>query len=98
MHKNQNASNTWIEQKRVLFKETAKLVDEGVFGGKAPPKLPVTVLEALLVGVGANLPRIKEASPAQLRSGYDELVLHKEFSEGSLREGLSKKPRGNRPT
>lgn len=93
MHANQNASDAWAEEKQSLFVDTVKLVADGVFGKKAPPKLSITVLEALLVGVGANLPQIKDATDSQLTGSYDNLLVHAEFSEGALREGLSKKQR-----
>ncbi len=93
MHSHQNAPEDWLDHKRTLFRDTAKAIADGLFEGKAPTKLSITVLEALLVGVGANLPNIKEATTAQLKAGYEGLLVHREFSEGALREGLSKKHR-----
>lgn len=93
MHANQNSSDVWIEEKRTQFLETINLVANGVFEQKAPQKLAITVLEALLVGVGSNLPQIKDVPASQLRRSYQELLEHAEFSEGALREGLSKKLR-----
>lgn len=93
MHANQRAPEAWIEEKRILFRDTVKVVADGVFSGGAPPKLSITVLEALLVGVGANLPQIANVPGPQMKGSYNELLAHPEFSEGSLREGLSKKHR-----
>lgn len=93
MHANQNAPDSWIEKRRKLFLDTVKLVAGGVFGGGAPPKLSITVLEALLVGVGANLPPITNVPALQLKGSYEELLGHPDFSESALREGLSKKQR-----
>lgn len=93
MHANQHASDSWIEEKSRIFVDTIKLVVTGVFKEKTPPKLSLTVLEALLVGVGANLPAITNVSAAKLTLCYNELLAHAEFSEGALREGLSKKHR-----
>lgn len=93
MHENQNAPDSWIEERRILFQGTVKLVADRVFGGAAPPKLSITVLEALLVGVGANLPQITNAPALQLTGNYEKLLGHPDFSEGALREGLSKKQR-----
>ena len=93
MHANQHASDSLIESKRGLFIDTIKLVADEVFEEKAPPKLSLTVLEALLVGVGANLPRLMNLPHPKLTLRYKELLAHSEFSEGALREGLSKKQR-----
>ena len=93
MHANQYASDSSIEEKRNLFINTIKLVADGVFEEKAPPKLSLTVLEALLVGVGSNLPKIINVPVSKLRLHHNDLLAHPEFSEGALREGLSKKQR-----
>lgn len=93
MHDNQYASEQWIENKKSIFGLTVHHILEGIFGNKTPPKLSITFLEALLVGVGANLQRIEQAPIAMLQNGYQKLVSSPEFSESSLREGLSKKQR-----
>jgi uncharacterized protein with ParB-like and HNH nuclease domain len=93
MHDNQNASDAWIEEKRRLFRNTVDLVMSKIFEDKAPPKLSITVLEALLVGVGANLLNIRDVSAPQLISNYKRLLEDPDFSEEALREGLSKKQR-----
>ena len=93
MHANQHAFDSSIEEKRNLFIDTIRLVADRVFEEKAPPKLSLTVLEALLVGVGSNLPKIINVPAQKLKLHHDELLTHPEFSEGALREGLSKKQR-----
>ena len=93
MHANQNASAATIEEKRVLFQQTVTHIADAVFGGEAPPKLSITVLEALLVGVGANVPKVLEQPDSVASQCYKELVKHPHFSETALREGLSKKLR-----
>ncbi|MCZ6801448.1 MAG: DUF262 domain-containing protein [Nitrospirae bacterium] len=93
MHANQNASAATIEEKRVLFQQTVTHIADAVFGGEAPPKLSITVLEALLVGVGANVPKVLEQPDSVASQCYKELIKHPHFSETALREGLSKKLR-----
>lgn len=93
MHANQNASAATIEEKRVLFQQTVTHIADAVFGGEAPPKLSITVLEALLVGVGANVPKVLEQPASVASQCYKELAKHPHFSETALREGLSKKLR-----
>lgn len=91
MHANQYASGPTIEKMRQLFINTIRIVADEVFEGKAPLKLSLTVLESLLVGVGSNLSQTMNAPALRLR--YKELLAHPEFSEGALREGLSKRQR-----
>lgn len=91
MHKNQHAESSIIETKRKLFKQTISLVDEAIFDKKSPPKLSITVLEALLVGIGANMPVVLNTPHAKMKQRYEELTNHGDFAEAALREGLSKK-------
>jgi len=93
MHSNQNAVAPIIEAKRELFKTTITFVDEAIFDKKSPPKLSITVLEALLVGIGANIPAVLNMQPDEAKQKYKELIQHENFSEAALREGLSKKLR-----
>jgi hypothetical protein len=93
MHKHQRAPGDFIEGKRQLFIDTVTYIDDLVFRGKAPPKLSITVLEALLVGVGANMPAVQLDTPTEAMNKYDALTRHPLFAEAALREGLSKKLR-----
>lgn len=93
MHTNQNAVPSVIEAKRELFKQTVAYIDKAIFDGKAPPKLSITVLEATLVGVGANSADILDKPASEAKKRYRKLIQHDDFSEGALREGLSKKLR-----
>ena len=93
MHDKQHAPEEKIEELRRLFTETVNFIDQAIFGGRAPPKLSITVLEALLVGVGRNVPAVLGKSKSAAEQCYRRLVRHDDFSETSLREGLSKKPR-----
>lgn len=93
MHDKQHVPGEKIEELRRLFTETVDFIDQAIFRGKAPPKLSITVLEALLVGVGRNVPAVVEKSKSGAEQCYQRLVKHDAFSEASLREGLSKKPR-----
>lgn len=76
-----------------LFKTTSDLIYEKVFDKKAPPKLSITIIEALSVGVGRNIDDLIKVPSDQIRNRYDALIRHPNFSETSLKEGLSKKQR-----
>lgn len=93
MHDNQKASEEWINNKRTLFTETVGFIDEAIFDKKAPPKLSITMLEAILVGVGLNIPAVSNLTPEQAKARFQNLKDHEDFSETALREGLSKKLR-----
>lgn len=93
MHDNQDMPDAAIEKKQELFTSTVDYIMQQIFTGGTPPKFSLTVLEALLVGVGSNIRRVSQDSPAVAQRKYHALINHKVFSETSLREGLSKKPR-----
>ncbi len=93
MHENQHPPQNFPEQKRDLFRDTVNGISGKVFSDETPPKLSVTLLEALLVGISKNIGEIKGESANVLRARYEQLTNHEEFSEAALREGLSKKAR-----
>jgi hypothetical protein len=93
MHEHQNAPEDFIEAKRILFRGTVDCITQKAFAGSAPPKLSLTVLEAVLVGVARNLEALKEATADVVAARFQALLNHEDFSEMSLKEGLSKKPR-----
>jgi hypothetical protein len=92
IHRNDDA--VFLETKRVLFVQTIDFIWEKIFSKTAPPKLTVTVLEALLVGVSSNLTHLHGIDAQRARAAYEKLLLEEEFSNiTTIREGLSKKPR-----
>ena len=92
MHDNRSPSELFLKEKEELFNETVECVSSKVFGGKSPPeKVPITILEAVLVGVGKNLGRLSACSERQVREQYLLLLSRHEFSEEARKEGLSKK-------
>lgn len=93
MQKYQHASEEILAQKRNVFTRTIDFIDRKIFDGGVPPKLSVTVLEALLVGVGANLPEVESLSTKQAKAAFARLGQDEAFSDSALREGLSKRMR-----
>jgi hypothetical protein len=93
MHDHQNDDITSIAAKKLLFERTASCAYLKVFGSSEPPKLSLTVLEALLVGIGRNLDSLENEDGPTLQSRFRDLLAHPDFSETSLKEGLSKKQR-----
>jgi hypothetical protein len=93
MSDNRNPSAAELEQKKTLFIKTVKLVSRSVFEGKSSLKLPVSVLEAILVGVSLNLGYLESQSNQNIQAMYKRLLSEEEFSEKLLKEGLAGKPR-----
>jgi hypothetical protein len=92
MHDHRHADQEFIQRKQQLFRETVDCVTKKAFGANIP-KLSLTVLEAVLIGVSRNLDLLRHEQPAVVAQRFQSLVDHNEFSEASLKEGLSKKPR-----
>lgn len=95
MHDNRNPNEGSSENRRALFIGTVDQITERVFDGKPPKKMPITLLEALMIGVAHNLKTLESIPTQELKQKYDTLVAHPKFSLSALREGLSKKPRVN---
>ena len=94
MHNNQNLSESKLDKKRQLFYRTVEFIDLKIFNRKAPPKLSLTFLEALLVGIGTNISEVEEHfNSEEAKSRYNSLANKDDFSESALREGLSKRQR-----
>ncbi len=93
MDDNRNPDPNFLNEKKALFNRTVDIVYKKIFEGKVPPKLTISVLEALLVGVSLNLDFLESQPNPHVQSMYRELLEHEEFSEQRLSEGLSGKPR-----
>lgn len=93
MHDNQNPTAEFLDRKRHLFERTVDCIFTKIFSREAPPKLSITILEAMLVGVAKNVDQLSAVAPAVVRNRYDQLTNNEEFSEIALKEGLSKKTR-----
>lgn len=92
MRRNRNLSEEILTQKKKLFQNTVDIVVNKIFDGK-PPKLTLTVLEAILVGVSRNLPLLIEQDSNDIKMNYEKIIHNEEFSDIKLREGLSGKQR-----
>lgn len=75
----------------ILFEATSDLIYDQIFHKKSPQKLSITIIESLFVGVGRNLHGLADLTNNQMAEKYENLLQHPNFSEASLKEGLSKK-------
>ena len=93
MEENKDLRKEKLEAKKKLFLDTINIVYEKVFERKAPSKITLTLLEALLVGVSFNTDKLKKKPSSKIKPLFKKLQRHREFSEQKLSEGLSGKPR-----
>jgi hypothetical protein len=93
MHDFRYPSGNFMASNRKLFEETTEQISIKIFESKPPKKLPITILESLMIGVATNLDHVKGVSVAKMQQKYGTLLASPTFSEAALREGLSKKPR-----
>ena len=93
MHDHQYDRPDSIQAKKSLFERTVDCAFAKIFSSAEPPKLSLTVMEALLVGIGKNIDALANETSETLQARFKSLQVHAEFSEAALKEGLSKKPR-----
>lgn len=93
MHEHRNADETFIANKRRLFERTVSCINDKIFSDASPPAMPLTIMEAVLVGVASNIDLLDELDGNDVSRRYDALMNHDRFSEDELAEGLSKKPK-----
>ncbi|MFT7553534.1 MAG: hypothetical protein ACI9BV_003870 [Rhodothermales bacterium] len=90
---NRNPLDSQVQAKRVLFKRVLAVVFKSIYGSEAPERGPMSVLEATLVGVTANIEVLEGLPPAELRRRQHRMLSNDEFSSERLSEGLSGKER-----
>ena len=95
MHDNRNPNESSLAKRRALFQETIDEITVKLFDSKSPRKLPITIVEALMIGVSTNIDTVKRLDSNALKNRYARLIADPQFSDTALREGLSKKPRVN---
>jgi hypothetical protein len=93
MNEYRNPGDGFLASKSNLLKRTADLIANRIFAPTVPPKLPITVLESVLVAVARNIDRLEASPQTDLSGKFGEMMQVNEFSDGALREGLAKKPR-----
>jgi len=93
MDEHRNPSTAQVRAKDDLFHRTVKIVYQRIYKGTPPPKQPLSILEATLVGVSFNLDYLESIPDSRLAQLYHTLLSHDEFSEQKLVEGLSGKQR-----
>lgn len=90
MYRNQDISLEEVEQKENLFNKTIDVIYEKIFV-RNPPKISLTIMESLLVGVASNINCLSEKTPQELQLLFKQLTDEPEFSEAEMIEGLAQK-------
>lgn len=91
MFKNRNADEMFIRERSELFSKVTKFLAEKVLTERPAPRLPGTVLEAVMIGVASNINSVENMSADDARLRYEKMRADDSVSEASLAEGLSKK-------
>jgi hypothetical protein len=93
MADNRRLDEADLSSKRVIFKDSLTIVFSKIFDSKAPAKLPLSVMEATLVGVAKNLSSLRNEDADEIKSRYFRMLKDAEFSQEKLNEGLSGRER-----
>jgi len=91
MHENRFADELRISEWTNLFNTTVDFVFEKLMERTLPKRLPMTILESLLVGTARNISTLKALPVAKAQAKYHALLHDAAFSEDALTEGLAKK-------
>jgi hypothetical protein len=88
---NRKADQGFIEAKTDLFNRVTKFLAEKVITERPAPRLPGTVLEAVMIGIASNIDLIEEMGAEEAKARYQTMRADESVSANSLAEGLSKK-------
>ena len=91
MFSNRNPDLTLIDEKRKLFLRVVGLIRSKIVGRTSFGRLPVTILESVMVGISHNLDQLENQTAAHIRALFEKFREDESVSEESLAEGLSKK-------
>ncbi len=91
MFKYREADATFLSAKLAILQRVAKVLAEKILTERPVPRIPGTVLEAVMIGVATNIDRLEQMPAADARARYEAMRAHESVSEEQLAEGLSKK-------
>jgi hypothetical protein len=91
MFTNRDADKKFIESHAGLFKRVTKVLAEKLITERPAPRLPGTVLEAVMIGIASNIDYIEKMDAEKAKACYEKMRADESVSEASLAEGLSKK-------
>lgn len=90
MQKNRNNHDSVIKNKEI-FLRMLRLINDRFHDKKILTSASNTVLEGIMFGVAKNLNFLESHTKVRLDNCYKKLVESEPFSEGNIREGISRK-------
>lgn len=91
MFAHRNEADAPLQARRDLFDRVVSILADKIFAGEPePPRMPGTVLEAMMIGIASNLEHLEHSTDTHVRSLYNKMRVHESISDASLAEGLSK--------
>lgn len=91
MSDRRDADEKVIKEHADLFARVVKVLAEKVITDRPAPRMPGTVLEAVMIGVASNLAHLEASSPVHAQALLAKFRADKSISDSELAEGLSKK-------
>ncbi|MBB2678927.1 UNVERIFIED_ORG: hypothetical protein GGI61_002487 [Rhizobium esperanzae] len=91
MSDRRDANEKVIMEHNDLFVRVVKVLAEKVITDRPAPRMPGTVLEAVMIGVASNLAHLEASSPLHARELLVKFRADNSISDSELAEGLSKK-------
>jgi hypothetical protein len=91
MSERRDADGVMLKEHRDLFEKVAQTIADKIITDRPAPRLPTTVLEAVMVGVAANLKNLETMPAEKAKALFNEFRGDKSVSPSELAEGLSKK-------
>ena len=80
-----------ISDKRHLFERTIDLLYQKILIFNSLHKISKTTAEAIFIGIAQNINKLELESEDVLKTKFNTLLEHNDFSVESLKEGLSQK-------
>jgi len=91
MSDRRNADERIIKDHDDLFLRVTKIIAEKILTDRPVPRMPGTVLEAVMIGVATNLDHLEASSAAHVQQLFARFRGDNSISDAELAEGLSKK-------
>jgi len=91
MSERRNANSDVIDSHNKLFQKVINILSNKIITERPAPRIPGTILEAVMIGVGVNLDFMEKCNESRAKELFEEFRAHESVSEAELAEGLSKK-------
>lgn len=91
MSGHRDANSQTLETHTDLFNRTVRVISEKAITERPAPRMPGTVLEAVMIGVATNLAHLEGSSASHVQQLLAKFRADNSISDTELAEGLSKK-------